>query len=130
MRARLIPEQRTDVPPGLSRRGPEPTPVTVTLAPRGRLEHTSTGALRRSLALLSAVPGADVVLDLHAVPCVDDTVASMLQACQAATADRGGHFCVRGARNQPHELLTAHGVRLAETASDGSGDGPRPSVQG
>lgn len=122
MRARLVPEQRNEQAPSLPRRGPEPTPVMVTLAPRGRLDHAGTGALRRCLALLSAVPRTDVVLDLHAVPAVDDAVAAVLQACQAATADRGGHFCVRGARDQPRAVLSAHGVRLAETVPESSGD--------
>lgn len=129
MRTRLIPDQRSVPPPRPSRGPTAPVTVTVTLAPHGPLEHASTAALRRSLALLTAVPGADVVLDLHAVPCVDGAVASVLSACQGATEDRGGRFRVRGARSQPRDLLTVHGVRLTGTVPGGCGDDPLPSPQ-
>lgn len=92
--------------------------LAVTVAPSGRLEHVHYGdASHRAITLLSVVPGADITVDLHAVPIIDETSAQLIADAQSRTRRNGGRFTVLRARSQPREALLAFGVRSERPAT-------------
>jgi len=94
-----------------------PGAVAVTVCPTGRLERDHCEASYRAITLLSVVPGADITVDLRAVPSLDETSAQLIADAQRRTRRHGGRFTVLWARSQPHEALLAVGAGL---------DGPAP----
>ena len=84
--------------------------VAVTVSPTGRLERAHCDASYRAITLLSVVAGADITVDLRAVPSMDETSAQLIADAQRRTRRLGGRFTILWARSQPHEALLAVGA--------------------
>lgn len=85
--------------------------VVIAVSPVGRLEGLHSERFRRHLALVSVVDGAQVSVELSAVPAIDDAAARSLADANARLLRSGGQLTVRRARSQPREKLQQLGVR-------------------
>ena len=116
--------------------GAAPAPVTVVVQPVGRLEGERSVAFRRRLAVLSVVDGADLAVDLGAVPSMDDAAARSLADAASRLSHHAGRLTVRHSRTQPREALGAVGLSDARTSvsarpcSPGSRGGGRGMSEG
>ena len=90
--------------------GAAPAAVTVLVRPVGRLEGDQSVAFRRRLAVLSVVEGADLAVDLGAVPAMDAAAARSLADAASRLAHHSGRLTVRHSRSQPQEALGALGL--------------------
>lgn len=79
--------------------------ITVALRPIGRLEGEESSHFRRAVAALSGVDGAHVVVDLVAVPSLDDAAARALAQAGSELARRGGTLTLEHVRAQARERL-------------------------
>ncbi len=86
--------------------------VTVLVRPVGRLEGSQSVAFRRRLAMLSVVDGADIAVDLGAVPAMDAAAARSLADAASRATHHGGRLTVRHSRCQPREALRELGVTV------------------
>ena len=102
--------------------GPGSTAVTVLVRPVGRLEGDQSVAFRRRLAVLSVVEGADLAVDLGAVPAMDAAAARSLADAASRLEHHAGHLTVRHSRSQPREALRELGL----TATGRARRGDRP----
>jgi anti-anti-sigma regulatory factor len=84
--------------------------VTVLVRPVGRLEGDKSVAFRRRLAVLSVVEGADLAVDLGAVPAMDAAAARSLADAASRLAHHAGRLTVRHSRCQPREALRELGM--------------------
>jgi anti-anti-sigma regulatory factor len=97
-------------------------PVTVLVRPVGRLEGERSAAFRRRIAVLSVVDGADLAVDLGAVPAMDAAAARSLADAASRLAHHAGRLTVRHSRCQPREALGALGISATGRAcSPGTG---------
>jgi anti-anti-sigma regulatory factor len=93
---------RSDAP-----RGATSASVTVVVGPIGRLEGEQSAAFRRRLVALSMVDGADVAVDLAAVPAMDDAAARCLADVGMQLKASAGRLRVYRSRSQPRAQLQA-----------------------
>jgi len=90
--------------------GAAPAPVTVLVRPIGRLDGERSAAFRRRIAMLSVVDGAELAIDLAAVPAMDDAAARSLADAANRLSRHAGQLTVRHSRSQPSEVLRAVGL--------------------
>ncbi len=65
---------------------------SVVVCPLGRLEGERVSLFRRRMALLSVVPGADVVVDMAGVSAMDEGAAQALADAGSRLRRTGGHL--------------------------------------
>lgn len=95
----------------------------VVVSPIGPLEGPRVLLLRRRLALLSVHHGAEVVVDLAAVPSMDSRAAQAIADARARLGRRGGLLRIVNVRAQPSSALDA-------LTRPWAGDGSEPSRRG
>jgi anti-anti-sigma regulatory factor len=100
----------------------EAAPVCVVVSPLGALEGGRVALFRRRMALLSAEPGADVVVDLAAVPVLDTAAAQSIVDARSRLGRRGGRLRLVRAGAQPREAVLAAAAR-SRTAASPTGPG-------
>ena len=91
-------------------RGAASASIAIVVGPIGRLEGDQSAAFRRRLAALSMVEGADVAIDLAAVPAIDDAAARCLADVDVLLRRNAGRLRVHRSRSQPRAKLRDAGV--------------------
>jgi len=93
--------------------------IAIVVGPVGRLEGPQSAPFRRRLAALSLVEGADVTVDLAAVPAMDTVTARCLADAGAVLRQNAGRLSVHRSRHQPRAMLRQAGLaaELVSTAS-------------
>lgn len=81
--------------------------TVVVVRPTGRLEGEGSQRFQDVLAAMSAVDEADLVVDLAAVPTLDDASASALVAAQGEICRRHGTLTLEHVRGEPRGHLAA-----------------------
>ena len=100
---------------GAAGQGAAAAAVTVLVRPVGRLEGDQSVAFRRRMAMLSVVDGAELAVDLAAVPAMDDAAARSLADAASRLSHHAGRLTVRHSRTQPREVLRAVGLGEGRT---------------
>ena len=84
--------------------------IAVVVGPIGRLEGEQSANFRRRLTALSMVEGADVAVDLAAVPAIDEAAARCLADARVLLERNAGRLRVQCSRSQPRATLRDAGV--------------------
>ena len=124
------PSQADDATYGAAGLGAAAPAVTVVVRPVGRLEGNQSVAFRRRMAMLSVVDGADLAVDLGAVPAMDAAAARSLADAASRLSHHAGRLTVRHSRTQPREVLRAVGMGEARTPKLARPCEPAPSGGG
>jgi anti-anti-sigma regulatory factor len=81
------------------------TSASIVVRLSGRLEATGSSRLSSALAALAEIEGVDVVVDLAAVPSIDEQAARALVRARAAAEVHHSRLVLEHVRAQPRELL-------------------------
>jgi len=91
--------------------------TTVVVRPTGRLEGEHSRRFRQTLAALRGMEGVHVVVDLAAVPSLDDVAARALQSALSGVGAYDATVTLHHVRAQPREELT----HVAAAGQDAAG---------
>lgn len=93
-----------------TRRVPEPS-MTIAIEPQGGIRSENAQMLHdRVIAVLAATRPQRIVVDLSAVPSIDEAGINTLRAGQDAAAAQGARLVVADPDPRVRELLRRHGL--------------------